>query len=197
MFERLNWATRKLQFQFFSWLTGWMSRRPWQEPTTLRVMAKLAERTRVAYALEPARDLDALGAEWSRAFPNGGSVIVERQPDTLIGEIRGHCPLRGTGDTHACWRRMEYDRAMLGPLGGQLVVLDSQAEAGKSVCRVALRMAGQPNDDLVPPTCERPAARPLSQETLDDAHQSRLASRPAAGGPSFRARLSVVGRARG
>ncbi len=69
---------------------------------------------------------------------------------SAYAEVRIQCPLRGTGDATACYRLMEYDRAMLEKIGGQLVVLRSQAEPGVEVCEVALRLQGANTDDLIP-----------------------------------------------
>lgn len=70
--------------------------------------------------------------------------------DTVHARILTPCPLRGTGDVHACHRMMAFDRAVLRRAGGQFVVLRSQAEPGVTRCQVALRLQGQPIDDLVP-----------------------------------------------
>jgi hypothetical protein len=45
---------------------------------------------------------------------------------------------------------MEFDREVLRHAGGQLVVLESQATPGVTVCRVAMRLQGQSLDGLVP-----------------------------------------------
>lgn len=45
---------------------------------------------------------------------------------------------------------MEYDREVLRAVGGQLIVLESQAVPGRCFCRVALRRQGAPMDDLPP-----------------------------------------------
>ena len=75
--------------------------------------------------------------------------------DTVYAEIHTPCPLRGSGDLHACHRMMEYDRRVLEHAGGQFVVLDSQASPGRSHCRVAMRLQGAGIDDL--PPAHRPA----------------------------------------
>lgn len=67
--------------------------------------------------------------EWQRMFPlrNMNSIkFIEN--DTAYAEVQVQCPLRGSGDVMACYRMMGYDRAMLEKIGGQLVVLHSQAE---------------------------------------------------------------------
>lgn len=92
-----------------------------------------------------------LAKEWERLLGGTGAAkVVELTPDTAYGEIRVHCPLRGTGDVAACHRLMAYDRRLLGRLGGQLIVLRSQAEAGQTTCRVAIRPLGAKTEDLVP-----------------------------------------------
>lgn len=95
-------------------------------------------------------ELTGMAREWQRMFPRKEMVpIVAEDEDTVVAEIHAACPLRGTGDVNACYRMMEYDRYMLKTLGGQLVVLNSQSEPGRSHCRVALRMADASVDDLV------------------------------------------------
>jgi len=98
---------------------------------------------------EPLRG-EALGHEWQRLMPNPKLMpITSVEGDTAYGEIRVACPLRGTGDVRACHRLMSYDRALLEPAGARFVVLESQAEPGVERCRVAMRPADQPADDLV------------------------------------------------
>ncbi len=96
------------------------------------------------------RGAAALGREWQRLMPNPKVMpITHVEDDTAYGEIRVHCPLRGTGDVKACHALMAYDRALLEPAGGRFVVLQSQAEPGVTHCRVAIRPAHLPADDLV------------------------------------------------
>lgn len=96
-------------------------------------------------------DVATVAREWQRMMPSRKMVpIVEETPDTVVAEIHAHCPYRGTGNVHGCQRMMEYDRKMLETIGGELVVLRSQAEPGVSVCQVALRRKGADLSDLVP-----------------------------------------------
>jgi hypothetical protein len=96
-------------------------------------------------------DLGAVAREWQRMMPSASMVpIVEEKPDTVIAEIHAVCPYRGSGNVHGCQRMMEYDRRMLETIGGELVVLRSQAEPGVDVCRVALRRKGDDLSDLLP-----------------------------------------------
>jgi hypothetical protein len=96
-------------------------------------------------------DLPAVAREWQRMMPSRKMVpIVEETPDTVVAEIHAVCPYRGSGNVQGCHRMMEYDRKMLETIGGELVVLRSQAEAGVNVCRVALRRKGADLSDLTP-----------------------------------------------
>jgi hypothetical protein len=132
-------------------VAAFFARRPRFDAVTgalMRAMARLAIRSK---GIRPARDDADLGAQWQRAFPSAKQVPVTRiEHGTVYAEIHTPCPLRGTGDVHACWRMMEFDRAVAAHAGGQFVVLRSQAEPGRTHCEVALRRAGAPLTDLVP-----------------------------------------------
>lgn len=99
----------------------------------------------------------AIGSEWERLLASRKTAhltTVEPQtgstPETAYGEISVRCPLRGTGDVHACHRLMAYDRALVEAAGGQFIVLESQAVPGRTHCRIAIRKKGERVDDLVP-----------------------------------------------
>jgi hypothetical protein len=110
------------------------------ETLSLAWMRSLARSTIRRKRIAPAADLPALGAAWQRGFPSAKQVpIVSVDQHTVLAEIHTPCPLRGTGDTRACWRMMEYDREVARAAGGEFVVLRSQAEPGVTVCQVALR----------------------------------------------------------
>ncbi len=91
-----------------------------------------------------------LAEEWNRLMPTPRSrfPILESDDRTAYVEIRVHCPLRGTGNAEACWRAMEFDRALLRSIGGQLVVMESQSNSGKDYCRLAIRRSGEDLSDL-------------------------------------------------
>lgn len=96
---------------------------------------------------------EALGREWERLLGDRRYArVTEIDPstDTVFGEITGVCPLRGTGDVEACQRLMAYDRGLMAPYGAQFVVLASQAEPGRSSCRIAMRPVTRDASDLVP-----------------------------------------------
>lgn len=96
-------------------------------------------------------DAAGIAREWQRMFPGSARhfPIIEENEDTAVAEIRLRCPLRDSGDVHACYRMMEYDRKMVSDMGGQFVVLDSQSNNGKGVCRVAFRKNGADMSDLI------------------------------------------------
>jgi hypothetical protein len=101
--------------------------------------------------LQRADNLQQLGETWQRAFPSKKLVPIESVSDnTVFAQIHDQCALRGSGDVHACYRMMEFDRGVLERIGGQFVVLESQATPGVTRCRVAMRMAGQDMQDLTP-----------------------------------------------
>lgn len=128
------------------------------ERLSLAWMQWLARATVRGKRIGPAADLPALGAAWQRGFPSARQVPISAvSQDTVLAEIQTPCPLRGSGDTAACWRMMEYDRAVARAAGGQFVVLRSQAEPGVTVCQVALRRAGADVSDLIPAHIRAPS----------------------------------------
>lgn len=101
--------------------------------------------------ISKAKTLEELGENWQKAFPSKKLVPIESiNRNTVIAQIHDQCSLRGSGNVEACYRLMEFDRAVLERIGGQFVVLESQATPGVTHCRVAMRMAGQDVSDLKP-----------------------------------------------
>jgi hypothetical protein len=95
-------------------------------------------------------DIEGVGKEWKRMFPlEQMQKITTVDEDTVYAETHTWCPLRGTGDVQACYRMMEFDRCMLETIGGQFVVLRSQAEPGVKVCEIAIRESGKSTKDLI------------------------------------------------
>jgi hypothetical protein len=130
-------------------LSAWLARR--HECASIALMRWLARGTVRRKRIAPAADLAALGAAWQRGFPSARQVPIRAiDARTVHAEIHTPCPLRGSGDTTACWRMMAYDREVARAAGGEFVVLRSQAEPGVSVCQVALRRAGDDLADLTP-----------------------------------------------
>ena len=128
---------------------------------TLRLLAFFARRPRLAFASDflthmlarlavkskrigRAESIADLGLQWQRSFPAKKQVPIESvSGNTVIAQIHTPCPLRGTGDVHACYRMMAFDREVARRAGGQFVVLESQATPGVGFCRVALRLEGE------------------------------------------------------
>lgn len=93
----------------------------------------------------------SLGREWERLLGRRAYArVVDVDASTAYGEITGCCPLRGTGDLDACHRLMAYDRGLMAPYGARFVVLASQAEPGRTSCRIAIRADADDATDLVP-----------------------------------------------
>jgi len=92
--------------------------------------------------------------------------ITKIADDTVFAEIHIQCGHRGTGNVRGCHRMMEYDRKMLERIGGQLVILRSQAEPGVKICKLAIRKAGASTADLAH-AHERTHPRPVPARGLD------------------------------
>jgi len=132
-------------------MLAFLARRPAMSGATRVVTRCLAVLTVKAKSIGRARDTEELGRLWQRSFPATKQVPIEAvTADTVYARIHTPCPLRGSGDVHACHRMMEFDRAVVGHAGGQFVVLASQAEPGRTHCRVAMRLYGADMADLVP-----------------------------------------------
>jgi hypothetical protein len=112
-----------------------------------RSLARLTVRTkRIGQASSPAE----LGSLWQQSFPSRKQVPIEFvTTDTVYAQIHTPCPLQGSGDLHACYRMMQFDRSVVAHAGGQFVVLQSQATPGVTHCRVAMRLNGQSLEGLV------------------------------------------------
>ncbi|MEP0068438.1 hypothetical protein [Pyruvatibacter sp.] len=100
----------------------------------------------------PQDTVAAMAKEWRRLFGLERFWKIDRVEDeTAYAEIHFPCSLEGTGDVAACHRLMEYDRALLRKMGGDLIVLESRADPRvKGCCKVAIRKHGDVRTDLVP-----------------------------------------------
>lgn len=131
--------------------SAWMARQERLNGLTHRFMTALARATIRSKKIRKAESLEDLGRQWQRGFPSAKQVpIREITENTVIAEIHTPCPLRGTGDVHACYRMMQYDREVVRQAGGEFVVLSSQAQPGNHFCTVAMRPQGVDTSDLVP-----------------------------------------------
>ena len=139
-------------FNFGLGLAARISRRDQRGTFILPLMRLMGRATGSARKLKPKDNIKEIGTEWQRMFPAGKKhmPLVAVSEDTVIAEIRLPCPLKDTGDVHACYRMMEYDREMVRQIGGEFVVLESQSNNGKGICRIAMRKKGSDLSDLVP-----------------------------------------------
>ncbi|MEL7021419.1 MAG: hypothetical protein AAGK47_07425 [Bacteroidota bacterium] len=131
-------------FAFFARRTSWNRLTAWctRQSAKLNIMLNRPA---------PAQTTTELAQAWQQMMPPDGQhffKIAEVTPDTAFAEIHIHCPLRGTGDAQACHRLMNYDRTLVDAVGGQLVVLSSQANNGTSFCRLAIRHKDADVQDL-------------------------------------------------
>lgn len=137
---------------------------------TLRIFSFLAKReifNRITYKVtslaaqlniqlnkpQESKSLEELAKTWKQMMPPDGQdyfKTTEIKDNTAFAEIHLHCPLRGTGDVKACHRLMNYDRQLMQKIGGQLVVLESQSNSGKTYCRLAIRKQEDSIGDLIP-----------------------------------------------
>jgi hypothetical protein len=141
-------------------VSAWLAREPGRERCSLAWSRWLARRMIDRRRIGIARSVHGLGIAWQAGFPSARQVPITRATaDTVEAEIRTPCPLRGSGDTHACYRMMAYDRTIAGAAGGQFIVLTSQAEPGVTACRVALRFLGAPRADLIDAHLRAPGGR--------------------------------------
>jgi hypothetical protein len=130
---------------------AFFARRPALLPLSNALTRSLARLTVRAKGIGRARDVSELGPLWQRSFPAKKQVPIEStSQDTVVAQIHTPCPLRGSGDLHACYRMMEFDREVVRKAGGQFVVLQSQATPGVQFCRVAMRLEGESLQGLVP-----------------------------------------------
>ena len=120
------------------------------EPASLRLARLYARLVLWVQGRRPKQTAEALAEEWNRLMPEPRKIfpVVAVEDDTAYMEIRASCLLRGSGDGEACWRAMEFDRALVEASGGQLVVMRSQAVEGYGCCKLAIRPKGQSLEEL-------------------------------------------------
>ncbi|MEM6954872.1 MAG: hypothetical protein AAF645_04260 [Myxococcota bacterium] len=127
-----------------------MSRIDRLESISLRLARVYAALVQWVHGKRRVESTEELADEWNRLMPSPREAfpIVDVQDETAFVEIRIKCPLRGSGDGEACWRSMEFDRALVSAAGGRLVVMESQAVTGGDCCRLAIRRDSANMDDL-------------------------------------------------
>ena len=124
---------------YFNGLTNWLTNQMARLNLSMNQPAK-------------ANNAKELATTWQQLMPPDGKAffkIKDADQETAFVEIHLHCPLRGSGDAHACHRLMNYDRQLMKQVGGQLIVLDSQSNSGKDYCQLAIRPEGTNVDDLI------------------------------------------------
>lgn len=114
----------------------------------MRLMARVAM---LRAGTKSAANLKGIFEQWQRSSPALAEYrLTEIKGETAYAEIHSQCALRGSGDVAACHRMMEYDREVMRVVGGELVVLESQATPGRTFCTVAMRTAGATMTDFTP-----------------------------------------------
>ncbi len=130
---------------------GYFARRPYFNFLTRMMMRLLADLTIWLKKGEEKEELEEIAQEWQRMFPGRRMVpIREIDENTAFAEVHAPCPVTYTGDVQACYRLMEYDRRLLEHIGGEFVVLKSQASPEVTACQVAIRKKGALLNDLTP-----------------------------------------------
>jgi hypothetical protein len=123
----------KLSWVIKLWMTG---------------LAKLTLRSKKA---RKQNSIEGITDEWLRMFPKGCCGIDKVVDATGYAMVMANCPLVGTGDVHACYRMMEYDRALLREIDAELTVVASSADPRVTdCCKVAIRKQGDKRQDLIP-----------------------------------------------
>lgn len=132
-------------------VVAWPNRRAWLRflaGPMMRAMARIAMKR---VDTQPAEQIEGVFEQWQGTAPALADYRLTRiEGDTAYAEIHSQCALRGSGDLAACHRMMEYDREVMGAIGGRLVVLESQASPGRTFCTVAIRRAGASMADFTP-----------------------------------------------
>lgn len=139
LYRRVNGFTGPLARTRWHWRTRWMAR-------------LLAQWTWWKNDGRSRQGASAIAKEWQRLFGLPQYWHIEGlSKGTVHCEILFPCSLEGSGDVAACHRLMEYDRALVKKIGGQLVVLQSRADPQvTSGCKVAIRSLDDTRNDLIP-----------------------------------------------
>lgn len=148
-----KWLEGQAVFNFTLRLFAFFAKRGGFDRFTEKITRLSAQLNLLLNKPRPAADVGTLAKTWLDLMPPDGQEyfkIEEVTADTAYTQIHLHCPLRGSGDVHACHKLMNYDRKLMEHVGGQLIVLESQSNSGKPYCRLAIRKTGAEVDDLVP-----------------------------------------------
>ena len=149
MSNKLSGAAKR--FNLITQFIGKLARRSSLDIFTSMLTKSLAKGTVILYRGKPRTSVEEITHEWRRMFPKEICSVEKVEGDTGYGLVHADCSLVGTGDVKACYKMMEYDRAIIERLGGQLVVLESRANPKvQGRCRVAIRKKGVSTEDLIP-----------------------------------------------
>ncbi|MEL6592458.1 MAG: hypothetical protein AAFQ68_20335 [Bacteroidota bacterium] len=144
---------KQFVFNAVLWLLAPFARRKAFTGFTLGALQQMAKLNLSLNRPKQGKTPSELAQIWQELMPANGKEyfpIEQVDEETAYTEIHLHCPLRGSGDTEACYRMMQYDRSLMQATGGELIVLESQANSGKSYCRLAIRPKGADTSDLRP-----------------------------------------------
>ena len=148
-----KWLEKQAVFTFTLHIFAFFARRGSFDRLTEKVTSQSAQLNLLLNKPKPAKDVESLAKTWLDLMPPDGQEyfkIEEVTGDTAYTQIHLHCPLRGSGNVHACHKLMNYDRKLMEQVGGQLIVLESQSNSGQPYCRLAIRKAGDSIEDLIP-----------------------------------------------
>lgn len=148
-----NWLEKQAVFTFTLRIFAFFATRKKFDRLTEKLTTQSARLNIQLNKPRPGKDVSTLAHTWLDLMPSDGQDFFEIEEitvDTAYTQIHLQCPLRGSGDAHACHKLMNYDRKLMEQVGGQLIVLESQSNSGKSYCRLAIRKAGDSVEDLIP-----------------------------------------------
>ena len=134
-------------------ILAFISKFSWLDGITQKLTTALAQMNVTLNKADRKATVSDLAHSWKSMMPPDGEAffhISKVEEKTAYAEIHLHCPLRGTGRVHDCYKLMNYDRQLMDKVGGQLIVLDSQSNSGKNYCRLAIRKKEAKSGDLIP-----------------------------------------------
>lgn len=128
-------------FMLTLWLTGTFIRIPLLASLLRSMVATMARLVLWTWGEKKKENIVEISRSWTDLMPRPRSKfpIIEIKDGIAIGEIHVHCPLRGTGNSLACFNLMEFDRTIVAGLGGDLTVTNTQSTSGLGYCTVAIK----------------------------------------------------------
>lgn len=93
------------------------------------VLQFLAKGTLKDNNAEKKQGAESIAKEWQRMFGlNDYFRVVQINENEAVCEIHFDCVLAKTGNINACHKLMEYDRAIVRSIGGELTVIESRTD---------------------------------------------------------------------